>query len=322
MKLAITGGTGFVGRTAARALIAEGHSVVLVARGTNRTDPMILKVPGIQFHRTGLDEVRELARAFGGCDAVIHCAGINRENGGATFAAVHVRGTANVISAAHEAGVRKIILLSFLRARPNCGSAYHESKWAAEELVRNSGIDFTILKPGVVYGRGDHMLDHLSRAFHTFPIFGFVGFKDKRIRPVAVEDIARIIVTAATKDALSRETIAVVGPEQLTLRQAVRRVAAVVGRRPLMIPLPLWFHYAFAAVLERIMAVPMVSVAQIRMLSEGLAEPLPGCPLTPPELEPRQLFSDENIRRGLPVGRRLGTKDFICCQALSHRRNT
>lgn len=322
MKLAITGGTGFVGRTVARALVAEGHGVVLVARGTNRSDPMILKVPGIQFYRTWLDDVRELAKAFSRCDAVIHCAGINRENGRATFAAVHVRGTENVISAAREAGVRKIILTSFLRARPACGSAYHESKWAAEELVRNSGLDFTILKAGVIYGRGDHMLDHLSRAFHTFPIFGFVGFKDKRIRPVAVEDIARIILAAATKDALSRETNAVVGPEQLTLRQAVRRVAAVVGRRPLMIPLPLWFHYGFAAVLERLMAVPMVSVAQIRMLSEGLAEPPPGCSLAPPELAPKKRFSDENIRRGLPVGRRLGMQDFICCQALSHRGNT
>ena len=58
----------------------------------------------------------------------------------------------------------KIIYLSFLRARPACGSRYHESKWAAEELVRGSGIDHTILKSGVIYGRGDHLLDHVSRA--------------------------------------------------------------------------------------------------------------------------------------------------------------
>ena len=163
------------------------------------------------------------------------------------------------------------------------------------------------------------MLDHLSRAFHTFPAFGFVGFKDKPVRPIAVADITRLLVAAATKNELSRQTIAVLGPDQMTLRQAVRRVASVVGKRPLMIPLPLWFHYAFAAVIERVMVIPMVSTAQIRMLSEGLAEPLPGCALPPPHLEPRQPFSDENIRDGLPSGRGFGINDLILCHALRHQ---
>ena len=79
--------------------------------------------------------------------------------------------------AAKAAGVKQIILLSFLRARPNCGSPYHESKWEAEEIVRKSGLDYTIFKSGVIYGKGDHMLDHLSHAFHTFPFFAFIGNK-------------------------------------------------------------------------------------------------------------------------------------------------
>ena len=117
-----------------------------------------------------------------GCDSVVHCAGINRELGQQTFTKVHIEGTRNVVEAARQAGIRKIVLLSFLRARPNCGSAYHESKWAAEEIVRHSGLDYTVLKCGVIYGQGDHMLNHLSHAFYTFPVFGFVGFQDKPIR--------------------------------------------------------------------------------------------------------------------------------------------
>ncbi len=89
---------------------------------------------------------------------------------------VHIAGTRNVVAAAQSAGVGKFVLISFLRARPNCGSPYHESKWAAEEMVRRSGLDYTILKCGVIYGRGDHMLDHLSHAFYTFPVFALVDF--------------------------------------------------------------------------------------------------------------------------------------------------
>ena len=103
-------------------------------------------------------------------------------------------------------GVGKIALISFLRARPDCGSGYHESKWAAEEIVRGSGLDYTMFKCGVIYGSGDHMLNHLSHGFHTFPLFAFVGFTDKPIRPMAVADIARLVKASLTGLAVCRWT--------------------------------------------------------------------------------------------------------------------
>ena len=321
MKIAITGGTGFVGRNIARALTNDGHQVVLIARGHDHTDPTIRSLPRASFHAIGLGSVAELEHAFTGCEAVAHCAGINREIAGTTYQKVHVEGTRNVVAAARRAGVRKILLISFLRARPNCGSGYHESKWQAEEIVRQSGLDFTVLKCGVIYGNGDHMLDHLSHAFHTFPVFAFVGFTDKPIRPNAVEDVARIVRAALTEGALSRRTVAVVGPEQLTLREVVRRVAGVVGRRPLMFPLPLWFHYALGWCVERIMKVPLVSVAQVQMLSEGLAEAAPACEPMPPELAPRIRFTEEQIRHGIPAPASFGLHDLRCCRERPHIRH-
>ncbi len=91
------------------------------------------------------------------------------------------------------AGVKKIVLMSFLRARADCGSPYHESKWSAEQIVVNSGLDYTVIKAGMVYGLGDHMLNHLSHALHTFPVFGLVGFKEKGIRPLAIEDLVEVL---------------------------------------------------------------------------------------------------------------------------------
>lgn len=193
---------------------------------------------------------------------------------------------------------------------PNCDSGYHESKWAAEEVARQSGLDYAVLKCGVIYGRGDHMLNHLSKAFFTFPVFGFVGFRDKPIRPNAVEDVARIVKACVVDGALSCKTVAVLGPENLTLREAVRRVARVVGRQPLMFPMPVWFHRVLGWCLERVMKVPMVSTAQVRMLHEGLAEAAPACAAMPPELAPRIQFTPEQIRKGLPKPGPFTWRDF------------
>jgi nucleoside-diphosphate-sugar epimerase len=311
MKIAITGGTGFVGGHLAEALVTAGHKVVLLSR-KRRTAPIsqAIVVP------IGLCDIDALASAFAGCDAVAHCAGINREVDTQTYAEVHVEGTRRVVEAAKRAGVGKIVFVSFLRARPECGSPYHESKFAAEEIIRASGIDYTVVKPGVIYGRGDHMLDHLSHAFYTFPIFAFVGMEDQQIRPTAVADVVKILQAALLLDhRLKEKTISVMGPETLTLRAAVGQVAKVVGKRPFTFRMPLWFHDAFAWFLERLMVTPLISTAQVRILSEGIIEALPPCASVPDDLMPQTPFSEESIRRGLPEPKGFHVSDLRCCVA-------
>ena len=217
-----------------------------------------------------------------------------------------------MVAAAQQARVKKVLQMSFLRARPNCGSGYHESKWAAEEIILGGGLDYTILKAGVIYGKGDHMLDHLSGPFCTLPIYGVVGMKSQPVRPAAVADIVAIIEAALLENCLSRQTVAVVGPEEMSCSHAVKRVARVMGKHPLILPMPLFFHYALAAIAEKTMKVPIVSKAQVRILSEGVAEALPPCDQLPDDLLPATAFTDEQIRQGLPEPHRLGPKDCRC----------
>jgi len=244
---------------------------------------------------------------------VVHCAGINREIGRQTYARVHVQATRNVCDAAGLAGANKIVLLSFLRARPNCGSAYHESKWAAEEIVRASGLNYTIVKAGVIYGLGDHMLDHLSHALHTFPVFALVGMKEKPIRPVAVEDLVNVLIATLSDHRLTNKTVAVTGPEEITLKEAVTRVAAVVGKRRWMFRMPLAFHYLLAWIAERTMKIPLTSIGQVRILSEGITEALPPCESLPKDLQPKLKFTAAQIRKGLPQAGPFGCSDLRCC---------
>lgn len=294
MKVAITGGSGFVGR----ALADRVEEPVVISRRSG----------------TDITDVDALTAAFAGCDAVAHCAGINREIGDQTFRRVHVEGTAAVVEAARRAGVRRLVMVSFLRARPDCGSGYHESKWEAEEVVRGSGLPHTILKSGMIYGPGDHMVDHVTRAVRTLPFFWTVGYRERTARPVPVEDAADVLV-AALEGRIPEPTVAVMGADEVTLGEAIRRIARVAGRRPAFLPVPTWVVRVLAQLTEWTMVVPLVAKAQARMLAEGVSEPAPWAPEPPEGIRPSRPFDDDSIRAALPTGR-FGLSDLRLARAL------
>lgn len=291
MRVAITGGTGFVGGHLAKRYPAS--DVVIVSRRSG----------------TPVDDVDALTRAFEGCEAVAHCAGINREIGEQTFDRVHVRGTAAVIEAARAAGVRKIVMLSFLRARPGSGSPHHESKWAAEELIRSSGLEYAILKAGMIYGPGDHLVDHLSRTIQTVPLFASVGIREKTISPIPVAELVDVMV-AALGDRLGNETVAVRGGETLLLSEAARRIARVLDRRLIVIPAPTAFHQVLAQFAEWTMKVPLLAKAQARMLAEGVTDAAMPVAELPAYLRPKLPFDDHEIRGALPESGAFGWRDL------------
>lgn len=294
MTIAITGGSGFVGRH----LADRRPDAVVVSRTTG----------------TDITDVDALTLAFEGVDAIAHCAGINREIGDQTFERVHIEGTRAVIEAAKRAGVGRIVLLSFLRARPGTGSGYHESKWQAEELVRQSGLEYTVIKSGMIYGPGDHMVDHVTRAARTWPIFATVGFEPRFVRPVPIDDAVRVI-EAALLGQIGEPTIALMGAERLTLAQAVRRIMTVAGTKPLMFPAPVWSIRALALFTEWTMRVPLVARAQAFMLAEGVDEPAPRAPEPPDAVRPRGRFTEERIRQALPAEGAFCWSDTRCGHA-------
>ncbi len=301
-RVAVIGGTGFVGGRVVDRLRAGGHEMVVGSR------------------RTGIDlaaaDPALLRRTLAGVDAVVLCAGINRELGRQTYGRVHVDGTRHVVEAARAAGVQRIVLMSFLRARPDGPSAYHRSKWVAEEIVRHSGLEATVVKAGIVYGRGDHLLDHVSRTLRTVPVFGLLARNDVWMRPVAVDDVARVLEAAALGDpALRGSTVAVVGPETLSLETVVRRIGEAVGVHPLFVPLPLAGHLVIAAAGEAVLRVPLIARAQVHILAEGVVDAAPFADPLPPELRPATPFDRAAIEAGLPVEvRGFTTRDLRWCQ--------
>ena len=190
--LAITGATGFVGSAVLDAALAEGHQVRALARREQAPRA------GVEWVRGDLGDTGALAALVAGADAVVHVAGLTNTPDPAQFEIANVTGTAHVIAAMAEAGLRRLVLVSSLAAREPKLSAYGASKARAETLVEASGLDWTIVRPPGVYGPRD--VDYLEM-FRTAK-WGFVPLPPGGASSIIhADDLARLLVTLAASNA-------------------------------------------------------------------------------------------------------------------------
>ncbi len=186
MKVIVAGGTGFLGRHVTAALLATGHRVLLLSRGTRE----VPCAEGVEIVPCDVGAGPIPLEPLGGHDALVNLVGIKREEGMQTFARVHVEATRHLLAAAKALSLRRFVHVSVVCSRSDSRSGYHNTKWLAEQLVRASDLDFTILKPGVIYGPGDDMVTHLVKMIRFAPIFPIVGRGESILQPVHVRDVA------------------------------------------------------------------------------------------------------------------------------------
>ena len=293
MKVAVTGGTGFIGRHLVKALVSAGHEVRVLSRGINGGQKLLQETAGVELVEATIRDAPQIVRAIKDCEAVYHCVGINREQGDQTFLRVHVEGTRHLLSAFRQTGIRRIVMVSFLRARSKLDSPYHMTKWKSEEIIRDSGLDYTIFKPGVVLGKGDQFVTNLKKTILTFPFFGLVGRVAHPISPVYVEDLARALVEVLSDSDSFGKTYPYVGPEQFTLRELVELVSDKLNVIPSIFPLPVFAHRLAALVMESIMKEPLLTTSQVTMLSESLSDVEPAADPLPDHLRPTTRLVDK-----------------------------
>ena len=214
--------------------------------------------------------------AMRGCDALVNLIGIKREQGTQTFERAHVDVTRHLIGAAKVLGIRRYLQVSVVCSRPDPRSAYHDTKWCAEGLVRSSGLAYTILKPGVIYGPGDDMVTHLVKMIRFAPAFPVVGRGDSLLQPVHARDVSAAVVGALENDRSIGKAYDVVGPERLTLRTVVQTVARGVGLRVWIVGTPIWFQRVAVRLMNTLSRNPLSTPAQLQMLIDGLyGDPAP-----------------------------------------------
>lgn len=250
MKIVVTGGTGFVGTHLVNALLRRGHSVAVLARhpddARNRFNRPVERVRGDVLYPPSL------VSAFAGRDAVIHLVGIIHEKGELTFDRIHREGTENVVAAARDANVRRLLHMSAMGTSDDSPSEYGRSKAAGERAVRESGLDWTVFRPSIVFGPGDGFVSLLAPIVRHNPVFiPVIGSGETRFQPVSVYDVARVFADALEKPETVGRSFEVGGPDVLTLNEIYREIATVLGKRnkPL-VHLPLWWGRLLARLFE------------------------------------------------------------------------
>lgn len=214
----VTGATGFVGRSVVRSLLAHGLKPICLVRSRGK---LLAQHPDVDPEKWtaivgSLNDPGALREAADLSQAAIHLVGIilERRLRGQTFERIHVRGTQAVVDAVQRAGITRLVHVSALGTRPNAPSKYHRTKWAAEESVRASALDWTILSPSLIHGPDGEFMRLMKRLMCGLmpPVIPYFGAGRAKVQPVSVEDVAHCCVESLSRSGTVGEVIPLGGP--------------------------------------------------------------------------------------------------------------
>ncbi len=275
-RIFVTGGTGFVGKAIIHALQAHGFVVRCLVRPGSEQDlrgfEAIERVPGDVLTPGGL------AAGIEGCAAVIHLVGIIREHPGRgiTFERLHTLATRVMTEATRGAGVRRYLQMSALGTRPNARSTYHRTKWEAEELVRRSGLQWTIFRPSVIYGPGDGFVTMLARLVRWLPAVPVIGDGRYQLQPVPIEHVAEGFARALGRDVTIGQTYEVGGPRPYPFNEILDLIGAALGKPKVRkVYHPLGVMRPLVSVFERLPAFPLTSDQLLMLVENSVCDPAP-----------------------------------------------
>jgi NADH dehydrogenase len=242
MKVLVTGGTGYVGSGLRTYIKSQGHDVRLLVR------------PGSE----GTSD---------GCDAVVHLIGIIREqpSKGITFDQYHRAATANIVDAAQRCGAQRYIHMSALGVHEHASSSYHKTKYAAEQLVQQSSLRWTIFRPSWIFGPGNQGTQEIVDLVHK-PIVPLINGGKMLIQPIALEDVCALMSEALLMPETQHKVYELGGPDRLSLKEIIEKVAAQLGAHIRTVDVPSWSIKPVVAALERFPSFPL-TIDQMRMLS-------------------------------------------------------
>jgi len=217
----VTGGTGFVGQALIRHLVENGHQVRTLIRPSRQSPRLPTGVP-VEVAVAGLRDERNLRAAMVGVDTVYHLAGVERSGVEADLLDVDVRGTETVVDAAKDVGVERLFYISHLGADRASAFPIFKAKAIAEEYIRRSGIDHTIMRAAILFGRDDGFTTSISQLLSIVPfIFPLPGEGDTIVQPLWVEDLVTCMAWALDDDVTRNQTYELGGPEFLSMPEIV-----------------------------------------------------------------------------------------------------
>jgi len=262
----LTGATGFLGGHLVKKLSEERMEVRCLIRPSSAVQS--LEGSGASLCEGDVTDVGSLKEATKGAKAIVHLVGIIQEGPGVTFEAIHSHGTRNLVEAGLESGVERFVYVSALGARADAITRYHLTKWDAEEAVRKSGMEFTILRPSVIFGPGDGFTNTLADLCRKSPIIPVIGGGRYRLQPISVHNVVSAIVQSLNGGSALNKVIEMGGPDQLEFIEILDIIARSIGVRKVRLKIPSIPLRLLVGFMEKVMANPPVTVDQINMLLE------------------------------------------------------
>jgi uncharacterized protein YbjT (DUF2867 family) len=274
----VFGATGFLGRRIVRHLLEHEFTVRAASRHPSPSAALKDRGPALAFIRADVNDDGSVVDAAAGAFAVVNAVSLYTEHGRQTFESMHVRAAARVAHHSRRLGVRRLLHVSGIGAKPTSTSRYVASRGRGEAAVRNEFPAAIIIRPAVMFGIGDSFVTPLAGLMRTLPVFPLFGSGRTRLQPCCVEDVAEGIVHAL-EVAESGSIYELVGPQTYSYRTIVRTIGEHFGFRRALVPMPFALWHALAVITERFPYPPLARTQVELMELDNVASPeCPGFP--------------------------------------------
>ena len=262
----IAGASGFVGGHLSEHLLKNGQRIKVLVRSAAAGERFSSK--GIETIPGDITKPETLAGILSPDDMVIHLVGIILEKGDATFQRVHVEGTGNLVNEARRAGVRHFFYQSALGADKNSWSGYLKTKAEAEEMVKDSGLPYTIFRPSLIIGPWDGFTRKILDMLKLSPVLPVPGDGQARFQPLYIKDWLKCMDRVIADPGAHRSIYNLGGPQHLPYHEIVELMSEASGRKRPVFNIPMGLMRFGASVLSVVMSSPPVTMDQLRLLEQ------------------------------------------------------
>ncbi len=261
---AVTGAFGYSGKYIARRLLEAGKEVITLTNSPERANPFGSQVRAYPFN---FDQPEALARSLEDVDVLYNTYWV-RFNHRLFRHQDAVRNTLTLFQAARQAGVRRIVHVSITNPSLDSHLEYFRGKAVLEQALVESGISYAILRPTVIFGKEDILINNIAWAVRRLPVFGVFGDGQYRLQPIYVEDLAELAVRSGAET--SNQVIDAIGPETYTYRQLVETIARLIGAPRRIIQVPPGLGYLAGQTLGWLTQDVVITQEEIEGLMAGL----------------------------------------------------